>query len=515
MSDETTHNKRIAKNTFLLYFRMLFILGASLYTSRLVLNTLGVDDYGIYNVVGGAVSILSLFSTSLANSAIRFLTVELGVGDLKAVNKVFCTAQVIHLILACIMLIFAEIIGVWFVNTTLNIPEARLNAANWVYQFSVASFFVSIVILPFDALIIAHERMKAFAYIGVFDIGLKFALIWGLANNTLDIDKLICYGGILLFVTIVTQVSYVIYCYRNFPESHYRFIWDRKILREMSGFAGWNFIGTSAGLLRDQGVNILLNLFYGPVVNAARGICYSVNNAVNSFVGNFMVALNPQITKSYSADNYTHAQSLVLFGCRFSYYILLLLIIPILFETEFVLKIWLTNYPAYTVEFIRLVLIFSITESLSHPLNTLQSATGIIRNYQVVTGIVILFNFPLSYIFLSFGFEPYFTIGISIFLSIICLLIRLFFLKKSTGLMPLQYLKEVVVNVCCVSLLSSIVPAIIYSTVSPGWNRFIVLSLSSVLWSLVMIYTMGCNGNERLFIRNLIIKKIYRKNQQY
>lgn len=501
MVQQLNHNRRIAKNTIILYFRMLFIMGISLYTSRVVLNMLGVEDYGVYNVVGGTVTLLRVLSSSLSTASLRFLTFELGRNNYTALQRIFSLSFTIHLGLALVVLLVAELAGVWFLNTHLNIPAERLYTANWVFQCSVLSFFVTMLGIPFDALMIAHERMTAFAYIGILDVLLKFMLIWGLAHFAFLSDKLLVYGVILMFVTMLTQFIYVYYCRKHFLECRCSLTWDKVRLREMADFAGWSFIGSCALVLRDQGVNILLNIFCGPIVNAARGISYSVNNAMSSFVGNFMVALNPQITKYYAAGEWENVGLLVKRGSRFSFYILLILTLPVLFETDFILSMWLNKYPNYTVVFVRLLLVLSLVDSLSNTLNTLQLATGRTQNYQLAVGGLTLLNCPFSYLLLWLGYEPEITVIVAIFLSFVCLLVRLLFLHRTTGFSIQNYLGEVVRNVILVSTCTLPFPWLIYHMMPASTLRFVALTAGCILWTSSIVYKIGCCTSEKIFLR--------------
>ena len=360
MDSHSENTKRIARNTLMLYVRMLFSMLVSLYTSRVILNALGVEDYGIYNVVGGFVGMFALISNSLSASTSRFLTFELGKGVRERLAKVFSTSLSIHLILAMLVFIAAETAGLWFLNTRMTIPTERLSAANWVFQASVLSFMSGLFCVPFNASLIAHERMSAFAYIGILDVILRLVIVLFIAYSPWHFDRLIVYASLLVAVSVSLQLIYLSYCRRHFEECRLRFGFDKGYWREMSAFAGWNFIGNMAGVLSDQGINLLLNLFLGLVVNAARGISNTLNAAITSFVNNFMMALNPQITKSYASGNYDYMISLVERGARFSFYILFLLTLPLLFEADFVLAVWLKNYPAHTANFVRLLLILSI-----------------------------------------------------------------------------------------------------------------------------------------------------------
>ena len=335
MSNTTENNKRIAKNTLLLYFRMLFLMAVSLYTSRVVLNALGVEDFGIYNVVGGVVAMFSVLSGSLSTAISRFITYELGKGNKENLNKIFSSAVTIQFGLAGIIILLAETIGIWFLNIKMNIPEVRMEAANWVFQFSILTFAINLISVPYNASIIAHEKMSAFAYISILEAVGKLTIAYLITIS--PIDKLIFYAILMCAVALVVRLTYGNYCKRHFSECTYHFSWDKLLLKQMFGFAGWNFIGASSAILRDQGGNVVINLFCGPTVNAARGIAFQVNNAVNQFVTNFMTALNPQITKSYASGDKEYMMTLIFQGARLSFYMLFLLSLPILVNTHYIL----------------------------------------------------------------------------------------------------------------------------------------------------------------------------------
>lgn len=500
MDNHSENTKRIAKNTLMLYGRMLFSMVVSLYTSRVVLNTLGVEDYGIYNVVGGFVGMFSLISSSLSSSVSRFLTFELGKGDMERLKRVFSTSLIIHIGLALIVLIAAETIGIWFVNHKMVIPPDRLYAANWVFQASIVSFCFGLLSTPYNASIVSHEHMGTFAYIGILDTCLRLAIVLFIAHSPWQFDRLIVYSLLLVAVSISLQCIYLYYCRKHFEECRIRFIWDKQYVREMGAFAGWNFIGCTAGLLKDQGVNILLNLTFGPIVNAARGIASTVNGAVGGFAGNFMTALNPQITKSFAANDKRYCFSLVERGSRFSFYIMLLFALPLCLETEFVLTLWLKQYPSHTINFVRLVLILSLSDILSNTLINLQAATGKIRNYQLAVGGVLLLNFPFSYLALKLDFPPESTMIVAIFISVCCMVLRLLFLRKMAGLSMRSFLKNVYLNVFCVAILSSIIPLVVHHFMSYGWSRFLVTCSVSIVCSAIVILFVGCNRSERQFI---------------
>lgn len=498
MNNSSENNKRIAKNTLLLYFRMLFMMAVSLYTSRIVLHALGVEDFGIYNVVGGVVAMFSLLSGSLSTAISRFITYELGKGEQGNLNKIFSSAVTIQLALAGIIVLVAECIGVWFLNTQMTIPVTRIIASNWVFQISLLTFVINLISIPYNASIIAHEKMSAFAYISILEVIGKLITAYFITIS--PIDKLIFYSLLMCGIALIIRFTYGYYCKRHFEECTYRFIWDKQLLKQMFGFAGWSFIGTASIVLRDQGGNILINLFSGPVVNAARGIAFQVNNAIQGFVNNFMLALNPQITKSYAANNHEYMMTLIFQGARFSFYLLLLLSLPILLNTHYILEMWLKTVPDHSVLFVQLILILAMSESISYPISTAIQASGKIRNYQLLVGGVQLLNFPISYILLSLGYYPEITIVISVLLAQICLVIRLFFLKKIIKFPVKSFFKQVYLNIILVSIVSLIIPLLFLPETSINTKNFIFSTFLCIISCTLTIYNIGCNTKEREFI---------------
>ena len=493
------NNKRIAKNTLLLYVRMLILMLVSLYTSRVVLNALGVEDYGIYNVVGGFVAMFSIISGSLSAAISRFITFELGTGNKDKLKSIFSSSITIQILLSIIIFIIAETIGLWFLNEKLVIPENRLVAANWCYQFSIASFIFSMISVPYNASIIAHERMSAFAYIGIVEAVGKLIIAFSIAFSPMD--HLLFYSMMGMILALLIQITYGWYCKRSFEECTFHFIWDKDLLAKLFSFAGWNFIGSSAVLLRDQGVNIVLNLFCGPVVNAARGVALQVNFAITGFVQNFMTALNPQITKSYACGDKDSMFKLVFQGARFSYYILLLLGLPILVNTGFIMELWLKTVPDYAIIFVRLLIVLALSECISNPLITSMLATGNIRNYQIVVGGLQLLNLPFSYILLQIGFSPEVTIYVAIFISQCCLCARLFMLHKMIDLKIKKYLISVYFNVIGVTIISAAIPVFaLYLLGTTTIVSFIFLSVLSVISVITVGLFWGCTNDERQFV---------------
>lgn len=381
MTQNASDNKRIAKNTLLLYIRTILIMLVSLYTSRVVLNTLGVEDYGIYQAVGGVVAMFSVISGALSNSISRFITFGLGRGDLDNLNRVFCTSINIQILISVIVLLLCEAVGVWFLNYKMNIPVDRLPAANWVLQSSLITFVLGLLSTPFNASIIAHEHMNAFAYISILEAVLKLIIIYALCIS--PYDKLISYSILLVIVSAIIRFIYGLYCRKHFSECKYRFIYDKPIFREMVGFAGWNFFTNAAYIFNTQGISILINIYFGVALNAARGIATQVDAAVRQFVDNFSMAVNPQITKSYASGDIERMNYLICKGARFSFFLLFLFCLPVIVETNYILSIWLKTVPNYTVAFVRLAFVGSLITCLGTTGYTACMATGKIRNYVI------------------------------------------------------------------------------------------------------------------------------------
>lgn len=503
MSNTSANNKRIAKNTLLLYVRMLFMMAVSLYTSRVILHTLGVEDFGIYNVVGGVVAMFSVISGSLSSAISRFITYELGKGDKEKLIRIFSSSVTIQIALGLIIGILAESVGIWFLNTQMTIPVSRMYAANWVFQLSILTFIVNLISVPYNAAIIAHERMSAFAYISILEVIAKLIIVYLLWIS--PIDKLIFYAILMTTVALIIRFVYGYYCKRHFEECIYHFIFDKELLKKMFGFAGWNFIGAASAVLRDQGGNIVINLFCGPTVNAARGVAYQVNNAISGFVSNFMMALNPQITKSYASGDRAYMMTLIYQGARLSFYILLLFSLPVIINVHYILSLWLNIVPEHTTSFVQLVLIFAMSESISNPLITAMLATGNIRNYQIVVGGLQMMNLPISYILLRNGCIPEAVLIVAICISQCCLAARLYMLRGMIGLSVREYIGKVYVNVLVVTILSAIIPFVLSFYLKETFVNFFIICVIAILCTFTVMYFVGCNKKERQFILSKII----------
>lgn len=496
--------RRIAKNTGMLYFRMLITMAVSLYTSRIVLNTLGVTDYGIYNVVGGFITMFGFLSNSMASATQRFLSFELGRKDYVQLGRVFSMSINIHFLIAVIILLLGETVGLWFVNTQLIIPVERMAAANWVYQFSVLAFLVNVVSVPYNANIIAHERMNIYAWVSIVEVSLKLLIV--LMLQWFGFDKLKFYAVLIFIVSLIIRIVYGLYCKKNFLETRYQLFWDRTLFNTLFNYASWNLWGNAAVALYSQGVNILLNIYFGPVVNAARGIAYQVRGAVNGFVQNFQVAMNPQIVKSFASEDLKYMHQLISQGAKYSFFLLYVLSLPILLETKVVLRLWLKIVPEYTVIFTQLVIINILIDSISGPLITAAQASGKIKLYQGVVGGLLLIILPLSYIFVKHGYPPEVTLYISITMSIIAFIARLIIINKLVKLKISNFFLEVILRVIFVVLSSLLFSLFVQSLFDESIYRFFLIGLLAILSSLSFIYLLGLNDIERqFFIKHLLI----------
>lgn len=511
MTDTAQNNKRIAKNTLLLYARMLFLIVISLYTSRVVLNTLGVEDYGINNVVSGFISMLGFLSGSLGAASSRFITYDLGIGDMSTMKRTFGNIVTIHLLLAVIILIFGETIGLWFVLNKLQIPENRMTAAIWVYQFSIFSFMLSIVSVPYNATIIAHERMKAFAYISIVDAILKLLIVYLLV--VIPYDKLIIYAILFFCIQIFDRVVYGVYCYKHFEETKTKLAFNKKLFKEIFSFAVWTMNGNLAVIGYTQGINVLLNMFFGPVVNAARGVAVQVQGVVTGFCNNFQMALNPQLTKSYAQNDLEHMQQLLKVSSKFSFFLLFIISLPLILEAPLVLKWWLGIVPEHTVNFLRLILCSSMLVALSNPLIVSVHATGKIKKFQAIEGTLLLCIVPIAYILLKFfGIRPEYVFCVHIAVEILTQYARVRIVLPMISMKCVDYFKEVVVPIIKVIVITPILPLIVYYYIDQSVMTFFIICTISVICVLGGVYYFGCIKSEREFVINKIRQRIFKRN---
>ena len=508
MTDIQSNNKRIARNTLLLYVRMLLTMAVSLYTSRVILNTLGVEDYGVYNVTGGVITMFAFLNTSMSSSTQRYITFALGRGDKKRLNVVFNTSIQIHILISILVFVLGETIGLWFVLNKLVIPEGREVAAMWVYQCSILSSIVGIMSVPYNADIIANERMSAFAYISILDVILKLIIVFILVVT--PVDKLIFYSILVVCVQIFIRYVYAKYCSIHFEEVKILKMIDKRLLKEMSTFAGWSFFGNFACVLYGQGVNILLNVFFGPVTNAARGIAVQVQGAVQQFAGNFQMAINPQITKSYASGNIQQMHNLMFRSSRFSFYLLYFFILPVLLETSYVLTLWLKIVPDNTVIFTRIMLLIVLLNPFSSPLTIANQATGRIKLYQIIVGITLMSILPISYIVLKLGAPSYSVFIVHFVIELIAVFLRVIMLKKLISLSIIEYVKSVYGYVVIVLCLSPILPYFVRTFISEGFQRLVIVSFTSAISVMLIGYIFGLTKGERFMINSKISSIIMR-----
>jgi len=498
-NDNSTNTKRIAKNTLVLYVRMLFLMLVTLYTSRVILDALGVEDYGIYNVVGGFVSMFALISAALTSACSRFLNFELGKGDIERQNVVFSTAVTIQWGLAIVVAVLSEAIGVWYVNNVMVLPAERLTAANWCFQFSVFNFCMNLITVPYNASIIAHEKMKTFAYMGLFQgiaqLGISFLVYFE------PFDRLVFYALLLMLLQFLIRYMYQVYCRKHFEECHYRFVLDKPLLKHMFSYSLWHLVGNGAAVMKEHGVNLVLNYFFGPVVNSARGLANQIFGAVNQLVSNFMMAMNPQITQSYAKGDLKYMLNLVYKGSKFSFYLVFILSLPIIINAQFILGLWLKQVPEYTVVFTQLTLVVMLLSALSKPLITAQNATGNVRDYQLIVGGINILNLPGSFICLYFGCNPQSVVIVAIVVEVIAFMARVYMLPRTIpSFNPLTFLTNIGLKCLLVAGIAVIPAIIVDSSLPENFFTFVFNALFSMCISSVIILYWGCSYNERILI---------------
>jgi len=496
-------NGRIAKNTLLLYLRMLFTMGVSLYTSRVVLNTLGVIDYGVYNVVGGVIAMFSFINGAMSSATQRYITFELGRGNMERLSCVFSTSLQIHLLISLLIIILGETVGLWFLMNKLVIPADRMDAAMWVYQCSILSSVVSIMSVPYNADIVAHENMSAFAYISILETCLKLGIVFLLVAA--PIDKLIFYAVLLLVVQLLIRFIYAYYCRSHFAESWYKHNIDRPLLKEMGAFAGWSFYGNFTAVLYTQGLNIMLNIFFGPVVNAARGIAVQVQWAVHQFVSNFQMALNPQITKTYANGDLDNMHLLMFRSARFSFFVLYLLTLPIILEANWILTIWLKTVPEDTVIFVRIILCTTLILTFANPCAIANQATGKVKVFQLVEGSILISILPVSYVLLRVGFPAYTVFIVHFCVELIAQFCRMMLLRDLIDLSIISYVKNIYIPVILVVMASIFVPVYLHSMIEEGLVRFFVIGFTSMICIISAVYFLGLTKYERNFFKKKVL----------
>lgn len=502
MSDGVSNSKRIAKNTVMLYIRMIILMLIGLFTSRVILQALGVEDYGINSVIAGFLSMFGIITSSMSNAISRFITVELGRGKIERLKQVFSTSITVQLFMGILIVVLIETIGMWFVSTKMQIPAGREVAAQWCLHCATLTTFISLMNIPFNSAIVAHEKMSAFAYMTIFDAIMKLAICYAIYISPLD--KLITFAVLGVCVSLITTSIYWIYCLRKFEETSFSFRFDKGLFKEMWGFAGWNLFAQTAWILNTQGINMLMNIFFGVVVNAARGVAVQVNGIIQNFVNNFMMALNPQITKSYAAGDKDTAFRLACRGCRFSFYIMYFLALPIMIESHQILELWLGTPPEQADVFVVWSFISTLATLLGNTMVTLQMAHGDIQKYQLWITVFGCIPFPLTWIVFRMGAPSVvaYYIYVAVYWGLI--FVRYYLVHDKTGIPAKMYLGGVVAKTHIVAVIAAILPVCVYFLMPETILRLLLVGIVSVFSSTIVIYTLGIDQAERKFIQDKI-----------
>ena len=503
--DQSANNKRIAKNTILLSIRMVFVLLLGLYTTRVTLKALGVDDFGIYNVVCGFVSMFAFLNTSMSNGIQRFFNFELGKNGVDGARRVYVTSIVVQALLLLVILILTEMFGLWYLHNKMVIPPDRFVAAQWIFQFSIVSFVLIIMQVPYNAAIMAHEHMNYYAFIGVLDAILKLVIV--ILIPYADSDRLILYGFLLTGISFLNFILAFIYARTRFEEIRIRPLFDKGLFKSMLSFSGWNIFGSFSGMMREQGLNMILNLFFGPVVNAARGVAYQVSSGLQGFVANVSTAIRPQVVQSYAQGNITRTINLMHSLSKISASVLYIIGYPVILEIDYVLDLWLgDDIPEYTNSFVVIVLLIAFLNNMNSAVSTVVHATGKMRNYQVITSLITLSSLPVAYYALKMGGSPNLVFWISLIFTALMQIVSLFILRRLVSFSLFQYWKHVLLPFFFVIASSFAIPLIPYNTIQSGLMRFIVVTMVAVLTSSVAFYFIGLNKKEKALINSILVK---------
>jgi len=500
------NNKKVAKNTIILYGRMLILMFIGLFTSRLIIQSLGIVDFGINNVVSGIVPMFSFVVGALGAATSRFITFELGTGNTKKLNQVYRTAFTNHIFLSIVIVILLETVGLYLLNNTLVLPENRKFAANVIYQFTIIGAFLTLTQIPLNALITAHENFNVYAYVTIFDVLVKLGITYLLFFS--KTDKLILFGFLLLILNLIQYIFYNFYCKSKFEEYSIKLYFNKKLFFPMLTYSGWSLFGSMAYMFKTQGINIVLNIFLGPVINAAFGVASQVNEKVNSFVSNFSIALNPPIVKSFAAKDYDQTNKLLVRGGRFSYYIMLIFTVPIVVQCNIILHLWLKEVPPGATIFTQLIMVNTLLETLSYSAGATIQATGKIKWYQIIIGSIVILNFPITYFALYVGLPPYTSIIIAICLTIISLFVRIFLMQRLIIFFDLKgYCINVFLNCFIVSLAAVSLPLLINYFYIGNIDKLILILCTSVLSTFASIWLIGLSGTERVFFNDFLKRR--------
>ena len=506
----TPSSSRLMINTFLLYFRMILLMCINLYTSRIVLEALGVEDFGIYNVVGGVVIILSFLNSSMTVSTNRFLNFELGSGNNQRLHEVFVTSLNIYIIISLLIVILGETIGLWFVLEKMVIPPERMTAAIWCYHISIFTAVIDILSCPYVSAIVAHEKMKSFAYIAILDAVLRLLLVYLLL--IFDYDRLIFYSILYAAVKILIRIVYNIYCVRNFEECRYSWVYNKELFKEMAIFAGWNMWGNFAYVCYTQGLNILLNVFFGPVVNAARGVAAQVQGTIGNFANNFQMAMTPQITKTYASGQLEETHLLIYRGSRLTFCLMLLMCFPLILETPAILGIWLKEVPEGSVLFLRLMLLIILVQKNMSPIGTAVSSTGNIKKYETLVNGLMLAILPISYIVLRMGGEAWTVFAVYLIIVILSYVVALHIALPMMSMSMKDYLLMVGKPCLFVTLLSAIIPIAMKMAGPKGLLYSLLTIVVTILSTIAASYIAGLSREEKKLCNAYIRKKLQKRS---
>lgn len=496
------NNTKIAKNTLYLYLRLIVTTIIGLYTSRVVLKALGIDDFGLYNVVGGIISMLAALGSTMSIASFRFMSIELGRNDIEELKSVFNSSIIIHFFLAILLLILAETLGLWFIINKIIVPEGRLTSVLWAYQFSILTCIVMIISAPYNNCLLVHEKMNAYALFSMLEAILKLTIVFLLGIG--GIDKLIEYSFLIFCIQLLMRGLYGIYCSKNFVETKFSWKYNKSQLTKMLSFTGWNFISILANIGYTEGLNILLNIFFGPAVNAARAITVQVESKVALFGRNIQEAINPQIMKSYGSNNLEYMNQLIINSSRFSFFLLYVIAFPLFVLTDKILIYWLDIVPDYTNIFVKLIIFAVIINALQNPLITATNAVGKIKKYNIILGLTLIDIIPIAYICLKSGAEAYIVFIIQIIFMVITLIIRLYFVSSLLRFPIILYLRQVVFYI--ILILSISVPVYFLLELLPheDFVSFLIKGIISFLLSITIVYFIGLNNKERVFVKSKI-----------
>lgn len=505
---ESQKSKRLVKNTLFLYFRMLFVMVISFYTSRVVLDKLGVTDFGIHSVVGGMTSMFVFFRSSLANATQRFLSVAIGQKDFEQARRTFCLHQTLYFILSIVVVVVAEIVGLWLLNNKLVIPADRMNAAFWSFQLMVVSLVVTLLSIVYDATIIAHENMKIYSYVGIYEGVAKLGVAFLIGISTFD--RLILYSMLLFGIALSIRIFYTIYCKKKYPESKFSFTWDTESVKDASSLVGWNLAGTAVWAINNQGIDVLLNMFFGPVVNAARAVATQVDRNVNNFANNFFIAVQPQVTKSFALKDFDYLLKLFYGSSKYSFFMLWFLSLPLMLCIDIILSVWLKEVPPSAGLFVNLILTYSLINVLNNPIWSVALASGKLKKYICIGSGIFLTSFPISYVFLKNGYSAASVLIVSNVVRFIYLWVVLIIIKQYVPVSMKKYIQYVFTPIILVVSISGAVSLLIAKQLPNTIPGNILIGMIAVLVNILCISFIGLKQNERRILVEAIRQRFFK-----